>query len=266
MDEKFLRVLMVGDIVGRPGRKAAVGLLKNYRKKYALDIIIANGENAAGGNGLNKGCAEELYNAGVDIITMGNHTWDKKEILEFIDHDPTLVRPANYPPDTPGRGSIIYSIGKVKLAVMNLSGRVFLQPLDCPFRAADMLLEQISKETRLILVDFHAEATSEKIAFGWYMDGRVSAVVGTHTHVQTADERILPQGTAYITDVGMTGPRDSVLGIDKDLVIKKFISQMPARFEVAAGVVQFNGIILDICRTTGKTLRIEKLNDLFQLE
>lgn len=266
MDEKFLRVLMVGDIVGRPGRKAAAALLKNYRKKYALDLIIANGENAAGGNGLNKSCAEELYNAGVDVITMGNHTWDKKEILEFIDHDPTLVRPANYPPDTPGRGSIIYSVDRVKVGVINLSGRVFLPALDCPFRTADALLTQISKETRLVIIDFHAEATSEKIAFGWYMDGRASAVLGTHTHVQTADERILPQGTGYITDVGMTGPRDSVLGIDKDLVVRKFITQMPARFEVAAGVTQFNGIILDICRTTGKTLRIERMNDLIQLD
>lgn len=263
----MLRVLMVGDIVGRPGRKVLRDLLRTYRKKFNLDLIIANGENAAGGNGLNNAVANELYDSGIDIITMGNHTWDKREILDFIDHDHTLVRPANYPPGTPGHGSVIFSMdNKTKVAVINLSGRVFLSPLDCPFRCADKIIDEIKKNTQIIIIDFHAEATSEKIAFGWHMDGRVSAVIGTHTHVQTADERILPHGTGYITDVGMTGPRDSVLGIDKELVIQKFISQMPVRFEVAAGPIQFNGIILDICRNTGKTLRIERINEIVSLQ
>lgn len=262
----MLRVLMVGDIVGRPGRKAVRDLLRTYRKKFNLDLIIANGENAAGGNGLNNQVANELYDSGIDIITMGNHTWDKREILDFIDHDRTLLRPANYPPGTPGHGNVIFSVdNKTNVAVINLSGRVFLSPLDCPFRCADKIIEEIKKNTKIIIIDFHAEATSEKIAFGWYMDGRASAVIGTHTHVQTADDRILPNGTGYITDVGMTGPRDSVLGIDKELVIQKFISQMPVRFEVAAGPIQFNGIILDICRTTGKTLRIERMNEIICL-
>lgn len=261
----MLRVLMVGDIVGRPGRKAVRDLLRNYRKKYCLDLIIANGENAAGGNGLNDTVANELYDSGIDIITMGNHTWDKREILEFIEHDHSLIRPANYPPGTPGRGYSIFSVNNTRVAVVNLSGRVFLSPLDCPFRIADNLIADLRKNTSIIIIDFHAEATSEKIAFGWYMDGKVSAVIGTHTHVQTADERILPLGTGYITDAGMTGPRDSVLGIDKDLVIQKFISQMPVRFEVASGPLQFNGVILDICRTTGKTLRIERLNEILSL-
>jgi len=266
MEENMLRVLMVGDIVGRPGRRAVKVLLKNYRKKYNIDMIIANGENAAGGNGINNSIANELYDCGIDIITMGNHTWDKREILEFIDHDYSLIRPANYPSGTPGRGSVIYKQDGIKIGVINLAGRVFLAPLDCPFRTAEKLVENIRKETPIIIIDFHAEATSEKIAFGWHMDGRASAVIGTHTHVQTADERILPQGTGYITDVGMTGPRDSVLGVDKEMVIKKFVTQMPVRFEVPGGEIQFNSIILDICKNTGKTLKIERLNEIISSE
>ncbi|MCR4440893.1 MAG: TIGR00282 family metallophosphoesterase [Peptococcaceae bacterium] len=257
-----MRIMMVGDIVGRPGRKTVKELVKPYRKKYNLDVVIANGENAAGGNGLTQPIAREMYDAGIDVITMGNHTWDKKEILEFIEHDPLLIRPANYPPGTPGRGSVVLSLrGGLKLGVINLAGRVFLPPLDCPFRAAESIVREMRKETNLIIIDFHAEATSEKIAFGWFMDGRVSAVVGTHTHVQTADERILPLGTGYITDVGMTGPRDSVLGVDKELVIRKFMSQMPTRFEVAGGPVQFNALLLDIDESSGRTSKIERIDE-----
>lgn len=258
----MLHVLMVGDIVGRPGRNAVKERIRAYRKKYNLDLVIANGENSAGGNGITGMIASELYENEIDIITMGNHTWDKKDILDIIEHEPRLIRPANYPPGTPGRGSTIITIKQgLKVGIINLSGRVFLPPLDCPFQKAESLLKDLKKETPIIIIDFHAEATSEKIAFGWFMDGKVSAVLGTHTHVQTADERILPQGTGYITDVGMTGPRDSVLGVQKDLVIQKFMTQMPVRFEVATGVIQFNGVLLEINELTGKTENIKRLQE-----
>ncbi len=258
----MLNILFIGDIVGRPGRNAVKELVKEYRNKYKLDLVIANGENAAGGNGITKAIADELYDNYIDIITMGNHTWDKKEIFEFIDHEQYLIRPANYPPETPGRGYGIVKVkGGIKVAVINLSGRVFLPPLDCPFRKAIELLDEIKMETKISIIDFHAEATSEKVAFGWYMDGLVSAVIGTHTHIQTADERILPQGTAYITDAGMTGPRDSVLGVEREMVIKKFISQMPVRFETAKGDSQLNGILLEINEMTGKTESIKRIQD-----
>ena len=258
----MLRVLMVGDIVGRPGRKAAREYIKKYRKKYKLDLVIANGENAAGGNGITEAVAGELYDAGIDIITMGNHTWDKREILDFIEHEPRLLRPANYPPGTPGRGSTIVRLGNnLHAGIINVAGRVFLPPLDCPFRTAEKLMEEIKTVTPVIIIDFHAEATSEKVAFGWFMDGRVSAVVGTHTHIQTSDERILPRGTGYITDVGMTGPKDSVLGVNKELVIQKFTTLLPVRFEVADGAAQFDALLLDIDEATGKTIKIERIKD-----
>jgi len=263
----MLKVLMVGDIIGRPGRKILKEKLPYYIKKFAVDIVIVNGENSASGNGINKHIADELFCIGVDVLTMGNHTWDKREIFEFIDHEPYLIRPANYPPGTPGHGSVIFTTSsKYKIGVINLSGRAFMTPLDCPFRTADHIVEKIKKETNLIIIDFHAEATSEKIAFGWHMDGKVSAVFGTHTHVQTADERILPLGTAYITDVGMTGPRDSVLGIDKNLVVKKFITQLPVRFEIAPGDIQFNAVIVHISKSTGQTVYIERINEYFSQE
>lgn len=262
----MLRVLMIGDIVGRPGRKVVRDRLKAYRHKYNLDFVLANGENAAGGVGLTKEVAEDLYSSGIDFLTMGNHTWDKKEIFTFIDHEPNIVRPANYPPGTPGRGSAVARLGKsrLKIGILNLSGRVFLASLDCPFRVADELIKELKSETNLIIVDFHAEATSEKIAMGFYLDGRVSAVLGTHTHVQTSDERILPAGTAYITDVGMTGPRDSVLGVQTDLVIRKFISQLPVRFEVAEGIAQFNAVLMELDENTGKAIKIERIIEICQ--
>lgn len=253
---------MVGDIFGKPGRKAVKELIKTYRNQYELDFVIANGENAAGGNGITREIANELYNAQIDFITMCNHTWDKKEIFQFIDTDKKIIRPANYPPGTPGRGwAIVPLSNELKIGIINLSGRVFLPPLDCPFRVGERIVEEISKETHIIIVDFHAEATSEKIAMGWFMDGKVSAVVGTHTHVQTADERILPYGTGYITDVGMTGPHDSILGVKRDIVIQKFLTQLPARFETAQGVAQLNAILLEIDETTGKTMGLKRIQD-----
>ena len=258
----MLNILMIGDIVGRPGRAAVFSLLNKYRKKYHLDMIIANGENTAGGNGITSDIVQELFNNNVDVITMGNHTWDKREILEFIDHEPYLIRPANYPSGTPGKGSVVVKLkDNLKVGVINLAGRVFLSPLECPFRVAQEIVERMKRETPIIIIDFHAEATSEKIAFGWFMDGKVSAVLGTHTHVQTADERILPEGTAYITDVGMTGPRDSVLGVKKELIIEKFLTQMPVRFEVANGVAQFNAVLLTIDPATGKTTEIQRIQE-----
>ena len=258
----MLNVLMVGDIVGRPGRATVFSLVNKYRKKYKLDLIIANGENAAGGNGITNDIVQELFNNNIDVITMGNHTWDKREIFEFIDHEPYLIRPANYPAGTPGKGSVIVKVkDNLKVGVVNLAGRVFLSPLDCPFRIADEIVTQLKRETPIIIIDFHAEATSEKIAFGWFMDGKVSAVIGTHTHVQTADERILPQGTGYITDVGMTGPRDSVLGVKTELIVEKFLTQMPVRFEVATGIAQLNGLLLSINEITGKTEEIKRIQE-----
>jgi len=257
-----LRLLMIGDVVGRPGRKAVKINLIDLKKEFELDLVIANGENAAGGNGITRETAQELFSAGVDVLTMGNHVWNKREALDYITHETRIVRPANYPPGTPGVGANVYKTRRnVKVAVINLSGRAFLQAIDCPFRKADELLGILKEQARVIVVDFHAEATSEKIAMGWYLAGRVSVVCGTHTHVQTADERILPGGTAYITDLGMTGPRDSVIGAKKEIVINHFITQLPLPFEVASGLFQFNGIIVDIDDETGEALSIIRIQN-----
>ena len=256
-----MRLLVIGDIVGRPGRKAIKASLMGIKQELKLDFIIANGENAAGGNGITREISRELFAAGVNVLTMGNHVWDKKEIFEFIDEENRIVRPANYPPGSPGHGSFVYDCGNIKIGVANLSGRVFMPELDCPFRKADEIIKLLKKETDIIIVDFHAEATSEKIAMGWYLDGRVSAVCGTHTHVQTADERILPDGTAYITDLGMTGPRDSVLGVQTELVIDKFLTALPTRFEVSNSLYQLNGVIIEIDEETGLATSIERLQE-----
>lgn len=247
-----MNILLIGDIVGKPGRRVVGEMVPQIVKDKAIDFVIANGENAAGGRGLTAAVKEELINSGIDVLTMGNHVWDNKDILSFIDEEHRVVRPANYPGDCPGQGYHIYTAGyNMRVAVINLSGRVFLTPLDCPFRTADELLEEIEGQADYIIVDFHAEATSEKVALGYYLDGRVTAVVGTHTHIQTSDEKILPQGTAYITDLGMTGPYHSVLGMDTDTVITKFLTGRPIRFNVAKGTPQIEGIILnlddDIC-------------------
>ncbi|MGI6553651.1 MAG: TIGR00282 family metallophosphoesterase [Clostridia bacterium] len=260
-----MRVLMVGDIVGRPGRQAVQKYLPLVIEEYKVDFVIANGENAAGGNGLTRSVANELFAAGIDVLTTGNHVWDKKEIFQFIDLETRVVRPANYPPGTPGKGYVLDHLpdGR-KIAVINLSGRVFMPDLDCPFRAVEYILPMIQGETVNIVVDFHAEATSEKKAFGYFVDGQVSAVFGTHTHVQTADEKILPKGTAYITDVGMTGPEESVLGIDPEIVIRKFITQLPVKFQLAGGPLQFNGVVIDINTTNGLCKSVERVNTILE--
>ncbi|HHV07902.1 MAG TPA: TIGR00282 family metallophosphoesterase [Firmicutes bacterium] len=254
-----MRVLAIGDIVGKPGRKALKTELPRLREELGLDLVIANGENAAGGFGLTEHVSHELWEAGVDIITSGNHIWKKREIYSVLSQEKQLLRPANYPPGAPGRGWTIWQHNDLKVAVVNLAGRTFLEPLDCPFRVVDSLLPEIRQQSNIVIIDFHAEATSEKIAFGWYVDGRASLVFGTHTHVQTADSRILPHGTGYITDIGMTGPRDGVLGVDRDIIIQRFITQLPARFHLAKGDVDIMGVWADIDPVTGYTLRIERL-------
>lgn len=251
---------MIGDIVGRPGRTIIREQLPKVIKKHEIDYVIANGENAAGGSGITNKIAQELFISGIDFLTMGNHVWDNKDIFNFINEETRIIRPANYPPGTPGKGyQIVLVKNYIHLAVINLSGRTFLPPLDCPFKTVENILEEVKKTCKIVVVDFHAEATSEKLALGWFLDGKVSLVAGTHTHVQTADERILPNGTGYITDIGMTGPADSVLGVDKDKVIQKFITQLPVKFEVAKGTVQFNAIVADIDENTGRTLALERI-------
>lgn len=254
-----MNIMMVGDICGKPGRLAAAYCIPLLRQEYPIDLIIANGENSAGGIGITAPVMEELLSLGVDVITSGNHIWDKKEIMNFIGDDPRLIRPANYPPGTPGFGHTILTKNQVNIAVINLAGRAFMPPIDCPFREADKILSEISGQADIILVDFHAETTSEKMALAWYLDGRISCLAGTHTHIQTADERILTNGTAYITDLGMVGPWDSVLGVDKDLVIKKFLTGLPAKFSLADGRTVFCAVIVQIDEATGKAKAITRI-------
>jgi 2',3'-cyclic-nucleotide 2'-phosphodiesterase len=250
---------MLGDVIGKPGRNAVTDLLTGLRQEYSPDLVIANGENSAGGLGITKEGAVEMFQAGVDVVTLGNHTWTKKEIISFIDEETRLLRPANYPPMVPGRGSFVYRTASgLEIGVMNLIGRTFMVPVDDPFRVADDVVAQLRKITPLIIVDMHAEATSEKNAMGWYLDGRVTAVLGTHTHIQTSDERILPQGTAYITDLGMVGPIDSILGLRPELVIGKFLTQMPQKFEVAGGPTLLCGAVVDF-RSDGKATGITRI-------
>lgn len=251
---------MIGDIVGRTGRRALREVLPGLKKKLAIDFTIANGENAAGGLGITKKIFEEIIAYGVDIVTTGNHVWSKREILEFIDCEPHLLRPANYPPETPGMGANIFeTFKKVKIAVINLAGRVFLESIDCPFRKADELLCELQRHTKIIIIDFHAEATSEKVAMGWYLDGKVSAICGTHTHVQTADEQVLPGGTAYITDLGMTGTRQSVIGLNKEIAIQRFLTKLPQKYEATSGHYQFNAVEIDIDEKEGRALNIQRI-------
>ncbi|MDA8126362.1 MAG: TIGR00282 family metallophosphoesterase [Deltaproteobacteria bacterium] len=256
-----MKILFIGDIVGKPGRRAIRELLPGIVEDHRIDLVIANCENAAAGFGVTGEIVEELYGRQIDVLTSGNHIWDKKEILECVDDDRTLLRPANYPQGVPGNGSVVVSTrGGVQVGVLNLAGRVFMNPLDCPFLTADREIEQLKKRARVIIVDMHAEATSEKIALGWYLDGRVTAVLGTHTHVQTADERVLPGGTACITDVGMTGPFDSVIGIKKDSIMQRFLLQMPNKFEIAKGDVRLQGVIVECDPASGRAMAIERLN------
>jgi len=241
-----MKILMIGDICGRPGRRIVKDLLPGLRREHGASLVIANGENAAGGVGITEDTAEEIFAAGVDVITGGNHTWHNRDAYTLLDAHPRLLRPANYPPGAPGRGALTVETPAGLVAVLNLQGRIFMGELDDPFHAAEHWVDELRKTTPLIIVDFHAEATSEKVALGWYLDGKVSALIGTHTHVQTADERILPQGTAYITDVGMTGPRDGVIGMDRKAILEHFLSGLPTRFTVARGATQLNGVALEV--------------------
>jgi metallophosphoesterase (TIGR00282 family) len=255
-----LKVLFIGDIVGSIGRATVEKYLPRLKKKYEPDVVIANGENAAAGRGITRKIYHQLLQMGVDVITMGNHTWDNKEIFEFIDEAEYLIRPANFSEEAPGKGMVQVSKKGVTLSVINLHGRVFLPPHEDPFKMADELIEEARKTSPLVFIDFHAEATSEKIALGWHVDGRVSAIVGTHTHVQTADARIFPGGTAYITDVGMTGPYDEILGMTKESVIYKFQTNMPSRFEVPkSGREVLSGFFVEIDNETGKALSFERI-------
>jgi metallophosphoesterase (TIGR00282 family) len=252
-----LRILMVGDIIGRPGRRAVRTLLPGLRQEYALDLVIANGENAAGGLGLTRETAEELFEADIDVITSGNHIWDQREIIPSLDSNPAILRPLNYPPNVPGHGYLI----KKGILVVNLLGRTFIGNFDCPFRAMDKLLEELGDDKPLvIIVDFHGEATSEKVAMGWYLDGRVSAVLGSHTHVGTIDARLLPKGTAVITDVGMTGPLNSVIGDDIDMVLTRFLTQLPHRISVGKGNVLLNSVLIEVDESTGRANYIRRID------
>jgi len=240
-----MNILFLGDIVGSPGRRAVEEVLDRLVDRHFIDLVVGNGENASGGIGITPPVADQLLNMGIDLLTSGNHIWKHRDILPYLEETDRLLRPANYPPGTPGRGYTIIetAIGE-KVAVINLEGRVFMNPLECPFRTVDQVLSLVPPEVKVILVDMHAEATSEKLAMGWYLDGRVSAVLGTHTHVQTADERLLPQGTAYITDVGMTRPINSVIGMKTDLILERFLTQRPQPFKVASQNIQVQGVAL----------------------
>jgi metallophosphoesterase (TIGR00282 family) len=254
-----MRVLVIGDIVGRPGRRIVREKLPELKRHWEIEFVVANVENAAGGFGVTPEVVRELLEAGLDVMTSGNHIFDKKEVFHIIEAEPRLLRPANYAPGVPGRGVWSgYSARGHPITVMNLQGRVFMPPSDCPFRTADALLAEI-REPRLIIVDMHAEATSEKVAMGWYLDGRVSIVFGSHTHVPTADETILPQGTAYITDLGMTGPYDGIIGIKREQVLDRFLRGMPQRFEVASGDVRLCGAVIEIDETTYRATRIARV-------
>lgn len=255
-----MRILMVGDIVGRPGREAAIRLIPKLRNELEIDFVVANGENAAGGLGITADIAGTLFKrAEVDVITLGNHAWSKREVYDYLDREPRVLRPANYPPGAPGMGYGVYDTPYGPVGVASVQGRVFMEPVDDPFRAIDAILADIAGDTPTVLVDIHAEATSEKQAMGWYLAGRVTAVVGTHTHIQTADERVLPGGTAYITDVGMTGPTDGVIGVQRELVIGKFRSGLPARFEPAMGATALNAVTIEVDNATGRARSIARL-------
>lgn len=254
-----MRVLFIGDIVGEPGRKMVRSQIRSLNEKYQPDLVIANGENAAGGFGITPDIAEELFSLGIHVLTSGNHVWDKKEIEPYLTKQDRLIRPANYPSENPGYGSVIISTAAGKAAVLNLEGRVFMSNLEDPFRTGAREIEKLRKETQIVIIDFHAEATSEKIALALHLDGKASAVIGTHTHVQTADERILASGTAFITDAGMTGPSDSVIGVKKEQAIARFLYQTPHRFELPKGPVHLNAVFLEIDGKTGKANSIERI-------
>ena len=248
-------ILAIGDVIGKPGRRAVQALLPGFRQKYGLDLVIANGENAAGGLGLTSTTARALFDAGVDVLTSGNHIWAHKEIIPYLNSNMPILRPLNYPSGVPGRGYLLEG----QVMVVNLMGRAFIGSFDCPFRAMDQLLAELKHKPPVIIVDFHAEATSEKIALGRYLDGRVSAVLGTHTHVGTIDAQLLPNGTAYVTDIGMTGPTDSVIGDDADAVLRRFLTMMPHRLSVGKGKTVFNAVVVEVDDDSGRATNIDRI-------
>lgn len=253
-----MRILFVGDIVGSPGRRILKDHLADIVEQRTIDLAVVNCENAASGFGITPRLADELFAAGADVLTGGNHIWDRKEIMEYLPHEPRLLRPANFPDGLPGSGLFIGSARNgMRYAVLNLQGRTFMAPIDCPFRAAERGLARIPPDVKVVVVDMHAETTSEKQAMGWFLDGKVSAVVGTHTHVATSDARVLPNGTAFITDVGMTGPHDSIIGMTKEPIIQRFLNSLPARFEVAEGEVKMHTVLIDVDEATGRARSIE---------
>jgi metallophosphoesterase (TIGR00282 family) len=255
-----MRILFIGDIVGKAGRNAIREVLQKVVTDYGIEFTIANGENAAGGMGITPPIALEILDEGVDVLTSGNHIWAKKEIIPFLDEESRILRPANYPTQVPGRGRGVFALSNgQQVGVLNLEGRVFMKHLDCPFRVAEKEIEILRKQSNMIIVDFHAEATSEKVAMGWFLNGKVSAVLGTHTHVQTSDERILDGGTAYITDVGMTGPLDSVIGIRKEVALERLLTQIPWKFDVAIGEIELQGVVLEVDQKTGKSKGIQRI-------
>ncbi|NKB81944.1 MAG: TIGR00282 family metallophosphoesterase [Nitrospirales bacterium] len=258
-----MKILFIGDIVGEPGRKAIMTQLPVLVAQHQIDVVIGNGENVAGGFGITPDLAEELFDLGLSAVTLGNHAWDKKEIMPFMEKEPRLLRPANYPDGVPGRGTfLIDRPGEDPIGLVQIMGRAFMPILDCPFRVAEREVSILRQTTKTIIVDMHAETTSEKMAMGYFLDGSVTAVVGTHTHVQTADETILPKGTAYITDIGMTGPIHSVIGMKKDMVITKFLTQLPRRFEVASGPAVFGAVLITIDHGTGRAVEIQRIRDI----
>jgi 2',3'-cyclic-nucleotide 2'-phosphodiesterase len=249
-----MNILFIGDIFAAPGRRIVADHLQDIVKAQSIDLAIANGENSAGGFGITPSIAEDLFKLGLDAITTGNHIWDKRDIYDYLGRTPRLLRPANYPAENPGHGVVVVK----NCAVLNLQGRTYMPQTDCPFRTADRILAELDPAIKVRFVDFHAEVTSEKIALGWYLDGRVSAVIGTHTHVPTADTRVLPGGTAYQTDAGMTGPYDSVIGVEKEMIVNKFLTAMPVRMEAAKHKVELHSVIIDVDETTGKARSIRR--------
>lgn len=258
-----MKVAMFGDVIGRPGRTRVLAAVAALRARREVDFVVVNGENAAGGMGLTPEVAREMLDGGVDVITTGNHVWSKREMADYLSRESRVLRPANYPVGVPGRGWTIVSGSSLRLAVLNLQGRVFMQPIDCPFVRGRQAVEEIGSSADIIVVDFHAEATSEKQALGLYLDGSVAAVVGTHTHVQTADERVLAGGTAFITDLGMCGPVNSVIGMDPDTVIPRFLTALPSRFSVARGPVVLSGVIVEVDHSTGRARGVQRFLEEF---
>ena len=259
----MLNILFLGDIFGKPGRKLVRKLLPGLKERYNIDLTIANGENAAGGIGITASAMEELFMSGIDLLTSGNHIWDKKEMVEVIGGESRLLRPANFPPGTPGKGAGVFEIRGTTIGVLNLAGRLFMPPQsDCPFHAAEREIEILLQSTPVIIVDFHAEATSEKIALGWLLKDKASAVIGTHTHVQTADERILPGKAAYISDAGMVGPYDSILGLDPTEILWKFKTGLPMKWKIASGACMLCGVVVTVDEKTGQALEIKRLSEI----